>query len=166
MISTLAAHSSVDFEGIVVLGLIIWLGTVSLAALFGVYLRLALRISRKNQERVIGFFHPYCEGMGGGERVLWCAVTAILAAPSPRGPSSPPEDGGATELDDLSSSASATTTSRPTNHVRIVIYTTHENAARQAEILKKVADRFGIDVAGDSSLEGTVTFVGVGSFLC
>lgn len=25
----------------------------------------------------IGFFHPYCNAGGGGERVLWCAIKAI-----------------------------------------------------------------------------------------
>lgn len=25
----------------------------------------------------IGFFHPYCNAGGGGERVLWCAVKAV-----------------------------------------------------------------------------------------
>ena len=27
--------------------------------------------------KCIGFFHPYCDGGGGGERVLWCAVKGI-----------------------------------------------------------------------------------------
>ena len=26
---------------------------------------------------VVGFFHPYCNAGGGGERVLWTAVRAI-----------------------------------------------------------------------------------------
>ena len=25
----------------------------------------------------VGFFHPYCDAGGGGERVLWCAVRAL-----------------------------------------------------------------------------------------
>ena len=25
----------------------------------------------------VGFFHPYCNAGGGGERVLWCAVRAV-----------------------------------------------------------------------------------------
>lgn len=25
----------------------------------------------------VGFFHPYCNAGGGGERVLWCAIRAI-----------------------------------------------------------------------------------------
>ena len=25
----------------------------------------------------VGFFHPYCNAGGGGEKVLWCAVSAI-----------------------------------------------------------------------------------------
>uniref|UniRef100_T1J3V9 GDP-Man:Man(3)GlcNAc(2)-PP-Dol alpha-1,2-mannosyltransferase n=1 Tax=Strigamia maritima TaxID=126957 RepID=T1J3V9_STRMM len=31
----------------------------------------------KNLDVSIGFFHPYCNAGGGGERVLWCAVKAI-----------------------------------------------------------------------------------------
>lgn len=26
----------------------------------------------------VGFFHPYCNAGGGGERVLWCAIRSIL----------------------------------------------------------------------------------------
>ena len=25
----------------------------------------------------VGFFHPYCNAGGGGERVLWCAIRAL-----------------------------------------------------------------------------------------
>ncbi|XP_038722849.1 GDP-Man:Man(3)GlcNAc(2)-PP-Dol alpha-1,2-mannosyltransferase-like [Tripterygium wilfordii] len=32
---------------------------------------------RRNRKRVVGFFHPYTNDGGGGERVLWCAVKAI-----------------------------------------------------------------------------------------
>lgn len=32
---------------------------------------------RKNKKNAIGFFHPYTNDGGGGERVLWCAVKAI-----------------------------------------------------------------------------------------
>lgn len=32
---------------------------------------------RRNRERAVGFFHPYTNDGGGGERVLWCAVKAI-----------------------------------------------------------------------------------------
>jgi alpha-1,2-mannosyltransferase len=28
-------------------------------------------------DRTIGFFHPFCNSGGGGERVLWSAVKAI-----------------------------------------------------------------------------------------
>lgn len=36
---------------------------------------------RKNPtEFSIAFFHPYCNAGGGGERVLWCAVSAISTA--------------------------------------------------------------------------------------
>ena len=26
---------------------------------------------------IVGFFHPYCNAGGGGERVLWCAIRSI-----------------------------------------------------------------------------------------
>lgn len=32
---------------------------------------------RRNREKAVGFFHPYTNDGGGGERVLWCAVKAI-----------------------------------------------------------------------------------------
>ncbi|XP_059668582.1 GDP-Man:Man(3)GlcNAc(2)-PP-Dol alpha-1,2-mannosyltransferase isoform X2 [Cornus florida] len=32
---------------------------------------------RWNRKRAVGFFHPYTNDGGGGERVLWCAVKAI-----------------------------------------------------------------------------------------
>lgn len=34
-------------------------------------------VARKNRKRAVGFFHPYTNDGGGGERVLWCAVKAI-----------------------------------------------------------------------------------------
>lgn len=46
-------------------------------------LRLCFKIKRKmyrdsvGGKRVVGFFHPYCNAGGGGERVLWVAVRAI-----------------------------------------------------------------------------------------
>ncbi|KAF9478207.1 mannosyltransferase [Pholiota conissans] len=30
-----------------------------------------------NTKRIVGFFHPYCNAGGGGERVLWTAIAAI-----------------------------------------------------------------------------------------
>lgn len=30
-----------------------------------------------NNQTVVGFFHPYCNAGGGGERVLWCAIRAL-----------------------------------------------------------------------------------------
>ncbi|XP_074073297.1 GDP-Man:Man(3)GlcNAc(2)-PP-Dol alpha-1,2-mannosyltransferase [Macrotis lagotis] len=32
--------------------------------------------NKKNQ-KVVAFFHPYCNAGGGGERVLWCALRAL-----------------------------------------------------------------------------------------
>ncbi|KAK1291889.1 GDP-Man:Man(3)GlcNAc(2)-PP-Dol alpha-1,2-mannosyltransferase [Acorus calamus] len=33
--------------------------------------------ARKNRRRAVGFFHPFTNDGGGGERVLWCAVRAV-----------------------------------------------------------------------------------------
>lgn len=32
---------------------------------------------RRSRKGAVGFFHPYTNDGGGGERVLWCAVRAI-----------------------------------------------------------------------------------------
>jgi alpha-1,2-mannosyltransferase len=43
-------------------------------------LKLKFRISRTKKsedQKVIAFFHPYCDAGGGGERVLWCGIRAI-----------------------------------------------------------------------------------------
>jgi len=32
---------------------------------------------RRRRNRAVGFFHPYTNDGGGGERVLWCAVRCI-----------------------------------------------------------------------------------------
>ncbi|KAL2653263.1 hypothetical protein R1flu_021391 [Riccia fluitans] len=36
-----------------------------------------IRNCKRKAQPVVGFFHPYTEDGGGGERVLWCAVRAI-----------------------------------------------------------------------------------------
>lgn len=28
--------------------------------------------------KIVAFFHPYCDAAGGGEKVLWCFVVALL----------------------------------------------------------------------------------------
>lgn len=38
-----------------------------------------LRFTGKRKEYAVGFFHPYSNDGGGGERVLWCAIRAIQA---------------------------------------------------------------------------------------
>ena len=35
------------------------------------------QIKDKNSSFTIGFFHPFCNSGGGGERVLWSAIKAI-----------------------------------------------------------------------------------------
>ncbi|TBU41410.1 mannosyltransferase [Dichomitus squalens] len=36
-----------------------------------------LGVEGQSAKKIIGFFHPYCNAGGGGERVLWAAVSAI-----------------------------------------------------------------------------------------
>ncbi|KZP13933.1 glycosyltransferase family 4 protein [Athelia psychrophila] len=37
----------------------------------------SLGVSDIQQKRILGFFHPYCNAGGGGERVLWTAIAMI-----------------------------------------------------------------------------------------
>ncbi|VDN54948.1 unnamed protein product [Dracunculus medinensis] len=39
--------------------------------------KLFFRCSRRRSENTIAFFHPYCNACGGGERVLWCAISSM-----------------------------------------------------------------------------------------
>ncbi|XP_021859515.1 GDP-Man:Man(3)GlcNAc(2)-PP-Dol alpha-1,2-mannosyltransferase [Spinacia oleracea] len=50
-----------------------------ISALLSKILRIPIRMisGRKNRKNAAGFFHPYTNDGGGGERVLWCAVKAI-----------------------------------------------------------------------------------------
>lgn len=50
-----------------------------LTTLLAVSLSLSFSVinARKCRKRAVGFFHPYTNDGGGGERVLWCAVKAI-----------------------------------------------------------------------------------------
>ncbi|GAB0099499.1 GDP-Man:Man(3)GlcNAc(2)-PP-Dol alpha-1,2-mannosyltransferase [Sergentomyia squamirostris] len=55
------------------------------AAIFGIFLvRSILHSERSRRAKeesdvvYVGFFHPYCNAGGGGERVLWCAVRCLL----------------------------------------------------------------------------------------
>eukprot|EP00879_Flechtneria_rotunda_P003773 GHRR01004012.1.p1 GENE.GHRR01004012.1~~GHRR01004012.1.p1 ORF type:complete len:487 (+),score=120.70 GHRR01004012.1:258-1718(+) len=52
------------------------------ALLFGIVL-LTIRILRQLpqlQKGSVAFFHPFADGGGGGERVLWCAINAVQHA--------------------------------------------------------------------------------------
>ena len=41
------------------------------------YLYYLIRGPKKSADLTIGFFHPYCDSGGGGERVLWCGINAL-----------------------------------------------------------------------------------------
>ncbi len=58
------------------------LGCLVFTFVFAVALLIARRnyrkLKHKNGKQInVGFFHPYCNAGGGGERVLWCAIQAL-----------------------------------------------------------------------------------------
>jgi alpha-1,2-mannosyltransferase len=66
------------------IGLVILILTVIAITLIYLYLYVYFKVvsPRKGQQQddkdlTIGFFHPYCDAGGGGERVLWCGIRAI-----------------------------------------------------------------------------------------
>ena len=64
-------------------GIMIFVAFVLVFSVLLIILKLAaLKIyfahnSKHRKAFTIGFFHPYCNAGGGGERVLWCAIKAI-----------------------------------------------------------------------------------------
>ncbi|CAK9323867.1 unnamed protein product [Citrullus colocynthis] len=56
--------------------LLFWAFITALLALIR-RIGLAILYGRRNRKTAVGFFHPYTNDGGGGERVLWCAVKAI-----------------------------------------------------------------------------------------
>ncbi|KAL9264317.1 GDP-Man:Man(3)GlcNAc(2)-PP-Dol alpha-1,2-mannosyltransferase-like protein [Drosera capensis] len=57
-----------------------WLLLLLLSALIAVIIRLSLQTlsaRRTRRRNTVAFFHPYTDGGGGGERVLWCAIREI-----------------------------------------------------------------------------------------
>ncbi|KAK4564659.1 hypothetical protein RGQ29_006655 [Quercus rubra] len=54
---------------------VIW-GLITALSVSALIIKLCIHI-RRNRKRAMGFFHPYTNDGGGGERVLWCAVKAI-----------------------------------------------------------------------------------------
>ncbi|MED6147572.1 asparagine-linked glycosylation protein [Stylosanthes scabra] len=58
---------------------ILFIVPAMVAAFCAMILALVLRgvVGRMSRKKAVGFFHPYTNDGGGGERVLWCAVRAI-----------------------------------------------------------------------------------------
>ncbi|XP_027712665.1 GDP-Man:Man(3)GlcNAc(2)-PP-Dol alpha-1,2-mannosyltransferase [Vombatus ursinus] len=71
---------SLLFPGLIICGLLCFCLIVILLRIRIMLLRkkesVSLYRNKKNQ-KVIAFFHPYCNAGGGGERVLWCALRAL-----------------------------------------------------------------------------------------
>ncbi|ONK65656.1 uncharacterized protein A4U43_C07F39330 [Asparagus officinalis] len=51
--------------------------STSLALIFASLSTSVIISRRRRRRRSVGFFHPYTNDGGGGERVLWCAVRAV-----------------------------------------------------------------------------------------
>lgn len=61
------------------------IGTVPLIlASILAFTRLRVWSKGRSEKKIIGFFHPYAAGRGGGERVLWAAIDGILASVDPK----------------------------------------------------------------------------------
>ncbi|KAK9284003.1 hypothetical protein L1049_012262 [Liquidambar formosana] len=58
------------------IGVLVWTLPSSLLVLIVSFISVVIK-GRKNRKRAVGFFHPYTNDGGGGERVLWCAVKAF-----------------------------------------------------------------------------------------
>ena len=56
---------------------VVWCLISGSVAIILSYISVSIIKGRSNRRRVVGFFHPYTNDGGGGERVLWCAVKAI-----------------------------------------------------------------------------------------
>ncbi|GFS33554.1 UDP-Glycosyltransferase superfamily protein [Actinidia rufa] len=56
---------------------LIWTLISTVCALILKLVSVAIIGGRRKRERAVGFFHPYTNDGGGGERVLWCAVKAV-----------------------------------------------------------------------------------------
>ncbi|KAI7980394.1 GDP-Man:Man(3)GlcNAc(2)-PP-Dol alpha-1,2-mannosyltransferase [Camellia lanceoleosa] len=56
---------------------LIWVLTCTIFALILKLLSVVIIGGRRSRKRAVGFFHPYTNDGGCGERVLWCAVKAI-----------------------------------------------------------------------------------------
>jgi alpha-1,2-mannosyltransferase len=99
----------------------LWLFIVAIAAvaLLSIYLRLSRRF-RSNKQKYLAFFHPYCDAGGGGERVLWMMVQALLL-----------------DCDENAKSNS------PIRDMDIVIYTGDIDRTKE-QIINNVESKFGI----------------------
>ncbi|XP_027101591.2 GDP-Man:Man(3)GlcNAc(2)-PP-Dol alpha-1,2-mannosyltransferase-like [Coffea arabica] len=59
--------------------ILLWIPIAAISTILALILKLASTIfsCRRYRKKAIGFFHPFTNDGGGGERVLWCAVKAI-----------------------------------------------------------------------------------------
>ncbi|KAL3500303.1 hypothetical protein ACH5RR_039396 [Cinchona calisaya] len=60
-------------------GLLLWIPVLAISIILALTVKVIWTVisCRTDKKRAVGFFHPYTNDGGGGERVLWCAVKAI-----------------------------------------------------------------------------------------
>ncbi|KAI8870368.1 hypothetical protein GQ42DRAFT_178626 [Ramicandelaber brevisporus] len=102
--------------------------------------------SDEEQERavLVGFFHPYCNAGGGGERVLWTAITAIQQHSKLLRAHSQAKRGGSNNNNNNKSQATVDRLA----HTYCVVYTGDTDATSEA-ILRRAQQRFNLKI--DSS---------------
>jgi len=119
--------------------LIIFLGIVEkllpLVAFLIIFFTITISIARccllkkpstkSTNTKIIGFFHPFANSGGGGERVLWCAIKALEEM----------------HLNPTSS-----------HSFHVIVYT-GDNDATPESILKRCKDRFGVEFDSTTSVD-------------
>ncbi|KAM7269938.1 hypothetical protein ACFE04_029152 [Oxalis oulophora] len=60
-----------------VVGVVLWFLVVPLLTIISIVASQIVYGRRNRDKNAVGFFHPYTNDGGGGERVLWCAFKAI-----------------------------------------------------------------------------------------
>lgn len=138
-----------DIQDILTIGGYIIIGSISLVIVllflsyvilyyFVLPMKTSARIPPRNGRKTltIGFFHPYCNAGGGGERVLWCALQAMANYYQIQ------------QQKILKNNKNKNTnnndnTTEPFPYLQVVIYTGDIDAT-PAAILQKVKERFNI----------------------
>eukprot|EP01039_Chlorochromonas_danica_P003988 gene3988-4363_t len=115
--------------------MIVILVTLISILIFAIFFKRSQKTRKSSKS--IAFFHPYCDNGGGGERVLWVAIAALLEREANRGGDSLAER---------------------QNVVRISIYTGDIGKSKET-ILKNVKSKFGIAIPSDQATKLDLIYI-------